>query len=168
MGKPVPTSSFGRLFDAVASLAGVRQTITYEAQGAIEFEALVDENVSAAYEFDLIEGETTQIDCANLISEVAKDVLAEVSIGAISAKFNNAVADLILRLALKFRERENLNRVALSGGCFQNVALLKASVWRLRKNNFEVFSHRQVPPNDGGIALGQAAIAGFENLSALK
>ncbi|MBA4124561.1 MAG: carbamoyltransferase HypF [Acidobacteria bacterium] len=160
----VATSSFGRLFDAVASLAGVRQTITYEAQGAIEFEALVDEMVFTAYEFDLIEGETTQIDCANLISEVAKDVLMKVSIGAISAKFNNAVADLILRLALKFRERENLNCVALSGGCFQNVALLKASVWRLRKNNFEVFSHRQVPPNDGGIALGQAVVASLQTL----
>jgi hydrogenase maturation protein HypF len=160
----VPTSSFGRLFDAVASLAGVRQTITYEAQGAIEFEALVDETVFAAYEFDLIEGETTQIDCANLISEVAKDVLAEVSIGAISAKFNNAVADLILRLSLYFREREKLNRVALSGGCFQNVALLKASLRRLRENNFEVFTHRQVPPNDGGLALGQAVVASFQTL----
>ncbi|MEJ7700471.1 MAG: hypothetical protein WKF71_12605 [Pyrinomonadaceae bacterium] len=117
-------------------LAGVRQTITYEAQGAIEFEALLDENVSGAYEFDLIEGETIQIDCANLISEVASDVLSKVSIGEISAKFNNAVADLILRLSLRFRERKNLNRVALSGGCFQNVALLRASLKRLRENDF--------------------------------
>jgi len=157
----VPTSSFGRLFDAVASIAGVRQTITYEAQGAIEFEAQLDESVSAAYEFDLIEGETIQIDCANLISEVAKDVLSKVSIGIISAKFNNAVADLILCLALKFRGRENLNRVALSGGCFQNVALLKATLQRLREHDFEVLTHRKVPPNDGGLALGQAVIAGF-------
>ena len=157
----VPTSSFGRLFDAVASLAGVRQTITYEAQGAIEFEALLDENVFDAYEFDLIEGETIRIDCAKLISDVAQDVLAEIPVSEISAKFTNAVADLILRLALKFRERENLNRVALSGGCFQNVALLKASLRRLRENNFEVFTHRQVPPNDGGLALGQAVIASF-------
>jgi len=158
----VQTSSFGRLFDAVASLAGVRQTVTYEAQAAIEFEALLDEKVSDAYEFNIIEGENrTQIDCANLISEVAKDVLAKVSTGVISAKFSNAVADLILRLALKFRERENLNRVALSGGCFQNVALLKASLRRLRENDFEVFTHRQVPPNDGGLALGQAVIASF-------
>jgi len=160
----IPTSSFGRLFDAVASLAGVRQTVTYEAQAAIEFEALLDEKVSEAYEFDLVESEKrTQIDCANLISEVAKDVLAQVSIGAISAKFNNAAADVILRLALKFRARENLNRVALSGGCFQNVALLRASIRRLRENNFEVLAHRQVPPNDGGLALGQAVIAGFKN-----
>jgi hydrogenase maturation protein HypF len=157
----VPTSSFGRLFDAVASLAGVRQTITYEAQGTIEFEALLDENVSDAYGFDLSEGETIRIDCAKLIANVAQDVLAKIPVSEISAKFNNAVADLILHLALKFRERENLNRVALSGGCFQNVALLKASLRRLYDNNFEVFTHRQVPPNDGGLALGQAIIASF-------
>ncbi len=158
----VPTSSFGRLFDAVSSIAGVRQTITYEAQGAIEFEALVDEKVSAAYEFDLIEGETIGINCARLIADIVNDVLSQVSIGEISAKFNNAVADLILRLSLRFRERENLNRVALSGGCFQNVALLKASLRRLRENDFEVLTHRQVPPNDGGLALGQAVIASFQ------
>ena len=158
----IPTSSFGRLFDSVASLAGVRQTITYEAQAAIEFEALLDENISDAYEFDLTSGDPIKIDCARLTADVVKDVLAHVSTCKISGKFNNAVADLILRLSLHFRERERLNRVALSGGCFQNVALLKASLWRLRENDFEVFTHRQVPPNDGGLALGQAAIAGFQ------
>jgi hydrogenase maturation protein HypF len=61
---------------------------------------------------------------------------------------------------LKFRKREKLNRVALSGGCFQNVALLKSSISRLRENDFEIFTHRKVPPNDGGLALGQAVIAG--------
>ena len=156
----VPTSSFGRLFDAVASLAGVRQSITYEAQSAIEFESLLDETISAAYGFDLTRGEPVRIDCARLIADVVEDVLSKVSTPVISAKFNNAVADLILRLALKFREKENLNRVALSGGCFQNVALLKSALQRLRENNFEVFTHRQVPPNDGGLALGQAVIAG--------
>jgi hydrogenase maturation protein HypF len=156
----VPTSSFGRLFDAVASLAGVRQMITYEAQAAIEFEALLDENISDAYEFDLSEGETIEFDASKLIQAVTEDVLAQISVAKISAKFNNAVADLILRLALIFREREKLNRVALSGGCFQNVTLLKASLRRLRENSFEVFTHRKVPPNDGGLALGQAVIAG--------
>ena len=163
----VPTSSFGRLFDAVASLAGVRQTITYEAQAAIEFEAVLDETVSDAYEFDLIEGEIIQMDCAKLISEVARDVLAQIPVAEISAKFNNAVADMILCLALKFRTRENLNRVALSGGCFQNVALLRGTLRRLREHDFEVFTHRQVPPNDGGLALGQAVIAGFSQSGAL-
>jgi len=133
--------------------------ITYEAQAAIEFEALLDENISDAYEFDLSEGETIEFNASNLIQAVAEDVLAQISVAKISAKFNNAVADLILRLALIFRERKKLNRVALSGGCFQNVALLRASLRRLRENDFEVFTHRQVPPNDGGLALGQAVIA---------
>ncbi|MCY7374532.1 MAG: hypothetical protein LH472_00985, partial [Pyrinomonadaceae bacterium] len=157
----IPTSSFGRLFDAVASIAGVRQTVTYEAQAAIEFEAVLDDNVTDFYEFTLIEGETIEIDSAPLIRRAALDVLDRVSIGEISAKFNNAAANLILRLALLFREREKLNKVALSGGCFQNVALLKASLKRLRENDFEVLTHRKVPPNDGGLALGQAVIGGF-------
>ena len=141
----------------------MRQTVTYVAQAAIEFEALLDESVSDAYEFDLVESETIEIDASNLIRAVAKDVLTQISIAKISAKFNNAVADLILRLALIFRERNRLNRVALSGGCFQNVALLRASLRRLRENDFEVFTHRKVPPNDGGLALGQAVIAAVGN-----
>ena len=159
----VSTSSFGRLFDAAASLAGVRQTITYEAQGAIEFEALANEAVSKAYRFELIESLPIQIDCTKLIVKIAEDVLKNISTDIISAKFNNAAADLILRLALKFREREKLNRVALSGGCFQNITLLKACLKRLCENAFEVITHRQVPPNDGGLALGQAVVAGFKN-----
>nr|MDQ3324111.1 Sua5/YciO/YrdC/YwlC family protein [Acidobacteriota bacterium] len=160
----VPTSSFGRLFDAVASLAGVRQMITYEAQAAIEFEAVLDDNVTDSYEFDLTEAEPIEVDCTRLFRNAARDVLASIPIGEISAKFNNAAANLILRLALHFRKRENLNKVALSGGCFQNVALLRASVSRLRGKDFEVFTHRQVPPNDGGLALGQAVIAGFSQM----
>ena len=157
----VSTSSFGRLFDAVAALAGVRQTITYEAQGAIEFESLLDETVSEAYEFGLTEDSPIRIDCTNLLSEVVKDVLAKTSVSIISAKFNNAVADLMLSLALKIRGCKKLNRVALSGGCFQNAALLRAGRRRLRENGFEVITHQQVPPNDGGLALGQAVIAGL-------
>ena len=155
----IPTSSFGRLFDAVAAIAGVRQTVTYEAQAAIEFEAVLDDNVIDSYEFVLIEGEKIEIDCAPLIRWVALDVLEGVPIGEISAKFNNAVANLILKLALRFRTREKLNKVALSGGCFQNVALLRASLKRLQAHDFEVLTHQKVPPNDGGLALGQAVIA---------
>ena len=157
----IPTSSFGRLFDAVASIAGVRQTVTYEAQAAIEFEAVLDDNVTDSYEFTVIEGETIEIDAAPLVRRAALDVLDGIPISVISAKFNNAAANLILRLALLFRRRENLNKVALSGGCFQNVALLKASLKHLREHDFEVLTHRKVPPNDGGLALGQAVIGGF-------
>jgi hydrogenase maturation protein HypF len=159
----IPTSSFGRLFDAIASLANVRQQITYEAQAAIEFEALMDESETKFYEFDLTNRDTIIINWKNLIGAVAEDVLNEMPISVISAKFHNAVANLILDLSFKMREKFNLNKVALSGGCFQNVALLLKAIRLLNENNFEVFTHRKVPPNDGGLALGQAVIASQSN-----
>ncbi len=152
----VQTSSFGRLFDAIASIANIRHKATYEAQAAIEFEAVLEENISDTYEFELWENE---IDYRNLLREVVKDVRADVHRSIISAKFHNAVANLILKLSLKYRKSLNLNKIALSGGCFQNVALLKASLNRLQQYDFEILIHRQVPPNDGGLALGQAVIA---------
>lgn len=163
----VPTSSMGRLFDVVAAIAGVRQTITYEAQGAIELEALIDESVKASYEFDIEQVRDdgpVEIDCSRLIRSVAKDALDEIPVAEISAKFHNAVAELIVELSLHFRERDSVNRVALSGGCFQNVALSRKTLAMLETNGFEVFTHRLVPPNDGGLALGQAVIAGYNYL----
>ncbi len=155
----IPTSSFGRLFDAVASIADVRQKITYEAQAAIEFEALIDEKIQDFYIFNVTDGDILKINWKNLICEVVKDVSAKVPIPVISAKFHNAAANLILDLSLKMREKFSLNKVALSGGCFQNVALLQRTVSLLDKNDFEVFTHEKVPPNDGGLALGQAVLA---------
>ncbi|MGI8668821.1 MAG: carbamoyltransferase HypF [Aridibacter sp.] len=155
----IPTSSFGRLFDAVASLANVRQKITYEAQAAIEFEALMDESGTEFYSFELVENDTILINWKNLIQAVAEDILNEMPIPRISAKFHNAVANLILNLSFKMREKFGLNQVALSGGCFQNVALLQKAISLLTANDFEVFTHKKVPPNDGGLALGQAVIA---------
>jgi len=156
-----PTSSFGRLFDAVASIAGIRQTITYEAQAAVEFEAVLDKNIREAYEFEVIAGKESEIDCRPVIRDLALDVLAGVAASTISAKFNNAVAALILRLARLYRDREGLNIAALSGGCFQNVALLGAAHALLIADGFVVLTHKVVPPNDGGLALGQAVIAGL-------
>lgn len=155
----IPTSSFGRLFDAVASIANVRQQITYEAQAAIEFEALIDEDETEFYQFDLIKSDIIKINWKNLIQAVASDVSAEIPIPIISAKFHNAAAKLILDLSFRMREKFELNKVALSGGCFQNVVLLQKTIRLLDENDFEFFTHRKVPPNDGGLALGQAMIA---------
>lgn len=152
----VQTSSFGRLFDAIASIADIRHKVTYEAQAAIEFEAILDEDVMEYYKFELSGNE---IDYRNLIRKIVKDVRASVPKSTISAKFHNAVADLILQLSLKYRSKLNLNKIALSGGCFQNVALLKRATKLLIKNDFDVLTHKLVPPNDGGLALGQAVIA---------
>jgi hydrogenase maturation protein HypF len=152
----VPTSSMGRLFDAVASLAGVRHTVTYEAQAAIEFEALAATGLEAAYAFT---GDDSQFDAAPLIQAVAADVLAGTPISIIAARFHGAVAALIVQLSLRLRRQTGLNRVALSGGVFQNTTLLELATRRLYAEDFTVLTHRRVPPNDGGLALGQAVIA---------
>lgn len=151
----------GRLFDAVAALAGVRQTITYEAQAAMEFEALVDARIADSYPFPLCDsGRPLTFNPAPLIRAVAADVSAGVDVSVIAAKFHNAIADGVLNIALQLHRTENLNRVALSGGVFQNVQLLALTLERLRAHGFDVLTHRQVPPNDGGLALGQAVIGG--------
>lgn len=151
----VPTSSFGRLFDAVASLAGVRQTVTYEAQAAIEFEALAAPEVETGYAFEF---EDSRFDAAPVIRAATADVLAGLPVAVMAAKFHNAVADLIAQLSLRLRRQTGLNRVALSGGVFQNTTLLKLATGRLQDHEFTVLTHRRVPPNDGGLALGQAVI----------
>jgi hydrogenase maturation protein HypF len=151
----VPTSSLGRLFDAVASLAGVRQVVTYEAQAAIEFEALAASGFDTAYRFDF---NGTVFSAAPLIQAVAADVLAGTPIPVMAAKFHHAVAEVMLQLSLHLRRQTGLNRVALSGGVFQNTTLLELATQRLQAQNFTVLTHRRVPPNDGGLALGQAMI----------
>lgn len=155
------TSSIGRLFDAVSSLVGVRHKITYEAQAAIEFEALLDETIEDAYRFELTAGVPARISFKNVLRRIVEDVRAGATISIISAKFHNAVADLICRLAFDLRKSENINKIALSGGAFQNARLLRKTLQRLRAADFEVLTHSKVPPNDGGLALGQAAVANF-------
>jgi hydrogenase maturation protein HypF len=159
----VPTSSMGRLFDAVAALSGVRQTITYEAQAAMELEGMCAENTiesqgRKAYIFGIEQDIPFIIDTAPLIRAIADDVQSGISASAISAKFHHAVVEMIAEAAVQLRAIERLNRVALSGGVFQNVRLLSAAVKRLGSAGFDVLTHRHVPPNDGGLALGQALI----------
>ncbi|MEZ4868588.1 MAG: carbamoyltransferase HypF [Caldilineaceae bacterium] len=165
----VATSSIGRLFDAVAALAGVRQEITYEAQAAIELEVLADREQSGSYAFGLPAADAElatpyQFSAAPVIRAVAADVQQGVSAGAIAMKFHRAVAQLILQLAQKARSATGLTRVALSGGVFQNVLLLELAGTLLEADNFTVLTHRLVPPNDGGLALGQAVVAGVRLL----
>ena len=152
----VPTSSMGRLFDVVAALSGVRQVVSYEAQAAIEFEALVDPVETGAYPFGLA-GE--EMDSRPLLAEVQRDVLAGVPVALVSARFHNAVAALVLALSERTRQEHGLSQVVLSGGVFQNVTLLEKAVSLLEGAGFEVLVHHLVPPNDGGLALGQALVA---------
>jgi len=151
----VPTSSSGRLFDAVSSLTGVRQEINYEAQAAIELESLVDDSVTDAYAF----AQGREIDASPLIRDVVADVKSGVATGVIGAKFHNGLALMIRDTCILLRKATGLNEVALSGGVFQNVSLLERVLPLLRDADFAVYTHRLVPPNDGGLSLGQAVVA---------
>jgi hydrogenase maturation protein HypF len=133
----------------------VRQEINYEAQAAIELEALVEEDVKEAYEFAVEEA----IDSAPLIRAVVSDVKSGVPSGVIAAKFHNGMAAMIRDVCVRLREESDLNEVVLSGGVFQNVALLERVLPLLRVSGFTVYTHHLVPPNDGGLSLGQAMIA---------
>ncbi|MGA5465182.1 carbamoyltransferase HypF [Mycobacterium sp. NPDC050041] len=151
----VPTSSMGRLFDAVAAMVGVRQTVEYEAQAAIELEGLARgaEPDCGAYRFD-IDGPT--VGPGPVLSAVIADVRAGVPTRVVAARFHRAVADLVVHLAGVCGGPERT--VALSGGVFCNALLLHTTVTALRTAGFTVLTHRHVPPNDGGIALGQLMI----------
>ncbi|MTE16695.1 carbamoyltransferase HypF [Nocardia aurantiaca] len=154
----VPTSSMGRLFDAVASLCGVRHEVDYEAQAAIEWEGLARDAApgEVRYRFVLPEnhiGETASIDPAPVLAAVIADVRTGVPAGVIGARFHASVARLVLDLALRYGDPAQ--PVALSGGVFQNALLLTTALHLLREHGFHVLTHHRVPPNDGGIAFGQ-------------
>lgn len=153
----VPTSSMGRLFDAVAALIGVRQRVDYEAQAAIELEGLArgGECGGGRYTFH-VRSETAcrVIDPAPVLADIVADLRTGESIGVIGTGFHRAVADLIVCIA----RLEEMPAVALSGGVFQNAMLLRMAASGLREAGFAVMTHRRVPPNDGGLALGQLLI----------
>jgi hydrogenase maturation protein HypF len=149
------TSSMGRLFDAAASLAGVRQKVNYEAQAAIEFEALADDREAGAYPFGLVGG---QVDLQSGLEALVDDVLAGVTAATISGRFHNGVARLVASAALYLRAETGIQQVALSGGVWQNITLLRRTLSLLEEQGFQVYFHREVPTNDGGLSLGQAVI----------
>ncbi len=152
----VPTSSAGRLFDAVSALAGLRQIVNYEAQAAIELEMAVEEGVEEGYDFGL----GAEIGFAPCLRAVVADVRAGVDAGVVAARFHNGLARMIAQVCTRLREESGLGVVALSGGVFQNVALLARVLPLLQEADFEILTHRLVPPNDAGISLGQAIVAG--------
>jgi len=153
------TSSMGRLFDAVSALVGIRKKIYYEGQAAIELEMAAGEEASG-YPFDLQELDgNTLILIEPIFRGIVSDLELGVSVASISSKFHNTIAKIILNMCLKIRKTSGLDRVALSGGVFQNSLLLENTYVLLDKNNFKVFTQHRVPPNDGGIALGQVVIA---------
>jgi hydrogenase maturation protein HypF len=154
------TSSCGRLFDAVAALVGLRDTVSYEGQAALELEMCAAEGERGSYSFVLLQDcEPLRVDLRPLIRGMVADLQQGVAADIISARFHNSIAELILEVCQFLRQRENLSLVVLSGGVFQNCFLTEKTVVLLEHAGFRVLTHALVPPNDGGLALGQAVIA---------
>jgi hydrogenase maturation protein HypF len=150
------TSSMGRLFDAAAALAGVRQQVNYEGQAAIEFEALADSAEGGKYSFGL-DQDTIRVGSA--VEALIGDVLAGIHVSKISARFHNGLTASIVEICLKIKSETGIDEVALSGGVWQNITLLRRTLSLLKEGGFRVYIHREVPTNDGGLSLGQAVIA---------
>jgi hydrogenase maturation protein HypF len=164
VGSPL-TSSMGRLFDGVAALLGVREHSRYEAQAAIELEQLVEPgSVGRALPWELCGEERWPwlIDPAPMVRELAREMRHRSTTAAeLSLRFHCTVIDMVRDTCLAIAECSGLERVVLSGGVFQNELLLRGCHEALRAAGFAVHTHRVVPANDGGVALGQAAVAGW-------
>lgn len=154
----VLTSSCGRLFDAVASIVGLRHETNFEGQAAIELEAIADD-YDGSYEFEIESGDIAKIDFRPMIRGVVNDLRGGKQAPEISAKFHATLASVIDHVCRRIRTSDGFGRVCLSGGTFQNMRLLSRAATKLRKSGFEVYLHAKVPPSDGGISLGQALIA---------
>jgi hydrogenase maturation protein HypF len=159
-----PTSSMGRLFDAVAALTGLRGVIDYEAQAAIDLEscAAAAPGETAVYPFTLAPRDgVTIIKLYDTFAAIIKDIHAKIGKETIAARFHNTIAALVVDVCRDISAQTGLKKAALSGGVFQNRLLFRKSVNLLTEAGFQVYTHRQVPCNDGGISLGQAAVAEY-------
>ncbi len=153
-----PTSSLGRLFDAVAALLGIRLAVLYEGQAAIELEMLAEPSTSS-YPFACGEGTPATMDVTPLLRAIVADVRQGVPIPHIVGRFHRTIADMLAEMCCRVRAQTGLHVVALSGGVFQNRLLLEQLVGQLEEGEFQVLINRRVPANDGGLSLGQVAVA---------
>jgi hydrogenase maturation protein HypF len=161
------TSSCGRLFDAVAALLGVRETVNYEAQAAIELEMLArDSAEERPYSFALVqdnenegENEGWIIETQPLWQEMLADLKHKLPASAISRRFHLGLVAVFAEVAHRLRQRTGVSRICLSGGSFNNLQIFERLQERLIEDGFQVFSHREVPAGDGGLSLGQALVA---------
>jgi hydrogenase maturation protein HypF len=158
------TSSMGRLFDGVAALLGVRETCRYEAQAAIELEQLVEPGAVGeplAWERTGPEGWPWRIETAGMVNELVRETARGASAAELSVRFHATVIEIVKETCGAIRERTGIEKAVLSGGVFQNEVLACGCEEALGEAGFEVYKHRVVPANDGGVALGQAAVAGW-------
>jgi hydrogenase maturation protein HypF len=154
------TSSMGRLFDAVASLAGVTDRVSYEGQAAIQLESLASASAPAgAYSFEITDALPHVIDTRPLIADVVEDATRGADAATIARRFHATIVEIIAGVCARLRRTTGVEAVVLSGGVFQSVLLTQQATTRLANDGFRVYRHRLVPPNDGGLSLGQLAIA---------
>jgi hydrogenase maturation protein HypF len=160
------TSSMGRLFDAISAMIGIRGEIDYEGQAAVELEMIAYKgnhtNGKEGYPYHIVEDNGIRImKLGDLLSAIAEDSGQNVPVEMISVKFHNTIAQMANEMCQLIASETGIKQVALTGGVFQNRLLLTKTVSLLENSGFQVFTHRQVPCNDGGISLGQAVIANF-------
>ncbi len=154
----IQTSSLGRLFDAVAALIGLGAKNRFEAELPMALEAMITDGVEDSYPIKLTEGSGVVLESAPIVLGVLEDVRRGVSKGIVAARFHNRICEGLLELAKSARQRTELTTAALSGGVFCNRYLANRVIGRLQEEGFRVLWKKSVPVNDGGIALGQAAI----------
>ncbi len=154
----IQTSSLGRLFDAVAALIGLGAKNRFEAELPMALEAMITDGVEDSYPIKLTEGSGVVLESAPIVLGVLEDVRRGVSKGIVAARFHNSICEGLLELAKSARQRTELTTAALSGGVFCNRYLANRVIGRLQEEGFRVLWKKSVPVNDGGIALGQAAI----------
>lgn len=149
------TSSVGRLFDGIAALLGLRRQVNFEGQAAMELEWCVEEGVEGVYPFDVSHEGLWLVDWGPMVLELLRDLRLGRSSGEIAAKFHNTLVEALVQVAQRIKEK----RVVLTGGVFQNRYLTERAFLRLEQEGFRVYTHQRVPPNDGGISLGQVLVA---------
>ncbi len=154
------TTSAGRLFDALAAALNICRQRTYEGQPALELEMAATAGGEACYQVDVhTHRHSLVLDAVGLFRQAVEDYLEGTSPGQVAARFHASLAQAAVQLCRAAREQTGLNLVALSGGVWQNALLVSRTLDLLRADGFTVLQHRLVPPNDGGIALGQVAVA---------
>jgi len=153
------TSSLGRLFDGVAAIIGLRNTVAFEGQAAMELEMMADDQDEERYGFEWRDEEIRQIAIGPIIQGVVDDLGMGMPAFIIGRKFHNTIIEGCADLCAVISKETRIDKVVLSGGCFQNRLLLEGLIHSLAQKGLQVFSHRLVPTNDGGISLGQAVIA---------
>ncbi|MEA3279269.1 MAG: carbamoyltransferase HypF [Thermodesulfobacteriota bacterium] len=153
------TSSLGRFFDGIAAIIGIRNYVVFEGQAAMELEMLAEKNINKTYDFKWISGDMHKIFLQPIVCGVVDDMSKGVHPSDISSKFHATIIKMFSELCDVIRKESGLNRIALSGGVFQNSIILTGLIEKLKEKGFQVFTHTQVSANDGGISLGQAMVA---------